>query len=121
MSDAKETNKKSPIELFREALHSTKAMEATVLEGLKSTNAKVRSLAIKMAFRTQEHAFIKKNVLGLAKDKSKKVLRTLSNKITRDDLRKKVKSLLVPKNKRVVTKPQAEEAVAAPPAEAKQA
>lgn len=58
----------------------------------------MRSLASKVAFKTQEYDFIKKNVLPLTNtDKSKKVLRTISGKITRKDLIKKVASLAAKK------------------------
>lgn len=94
----KEKTKKSPILIFRENLGDREKLKATITEGLKSSNAKVRALAAKLAFRTQEYAFVKQNVLPLLKsEKSKKVLRTLAGKIYRKDLHEKVKKLILPK------------------------
>ena len=97
MADEKKTVtdvKKAPIHVFREKLRKHDALKETITEGLKSTNARVRSLATKMAFKIGDHDLIKKNVLPLINsDKSKKVLRTLSSKITRKPLIKKVQSL----------------------------
>src|SRR5438874_2964854 len=96
MADEKndKKTKKSAVDLFREKIMKKEEVQATILEGIKSTNARVRALAIKLAFKTQEHPFVKKNVLPLiAGDKSKKVLRTLAEKVTRKELKKKLKSL----------------------------
>src|SRR5206468_1335967 len=110
----KVSDKKTPLMLFREKLINHSQLKENLLEGLKSTNAKVRSLASKVAFKTHEHDFVKKNVLPLINsEKSKKVLRTISGKITRKDLVKKVASLLAKKEV-----PQAKPAEAATPAAA---
>ena len=98
MSDEKKAKGPAPIVVFREKVREQKKSAQVILEGLKSTNAKVRSLAIKLAYATQAHDFIKKNVLPLIEaDKSKKVLRTLARNVTRRELMKKVKKMRVPK------------------------
>jgi len=92
--DNKKDEKAKPtiVDEFRKKLRNREQIIATVTEGLKSTNGRIRSLAVKAAFKLSDHSFIKQNVLPLIKsDKSKKVLRTLSDKITRRDLYKKVK------------------------------
>jgi hypothetical protein len=98
MAEKTET-KKSPLQTFKEKLADKKQVKENILEGIKSTNAKVRSLATKIAFKTQEHDFIKKNVLPLIdSDKSKKVLRTIGEKIHREKLAEKLITLI---NKKV--------------------
>ena len=93
-----EKAKKTASDLFREKLQNHAQLKETIIEGVKSASGRIRSLAIKAAYKSQEHAFIKQYVLPLLNsDKSKKVLRTLSKKVTRKDLVKKVKSMLKPK------------------------
>ena len=93
-----ENAKPTIVDEFRKKLRDRDQIKATVTEGLKSTNSRIRSLAVKAAFKLRDHSFIKQNVLALIKsDKSKKVLRTLSDKITRRDLYKKVKASKVMK------------------------
>ncbi len=114
MADEKKeaVTKKAPIHAFREKLRHPDQVKESILEGLKSTNARVRSLAAKMAFKLKDKELIKKNVMPLINsDKSKKVLRTLSEKVTRKPLIKKVQSLLA-KKKASAEKPAAEPAVA---------
>lgn len=83
---------------FRKKLKNREQFKATITEGLKSANSRVRSLAIKAAFKLKDHSFVKQNVLPLiTSDKSKKVLRAISQKITRRDLYKKVKASRVMK------------------------
>jgi hypothetical protein len=90
--------KKTLSSLFREKLQNREQLKETVLEGLKSTNARVRAIAIKAAFKLKDHELIKKHVLPLINsDKSKKVLRTVSEKITRKDLAAKLKAMLAQK------------------------
>ncbi len=90
--------KKSPIDEFRAKLRATTNLGDTVVEGLKHTNAKVRSLAIKVATRSQDYPFVKKHVLPLIKsEKSKHVLRTLADKTYRKELADRVKKLVVQK------------------------
>lgn len=89
------SEKESPLDAFRKKLGDKENLKNAIMEGLKSTNAKVRSLAVKAAFRLKDHALVKNNVLPLIKsDKSKKVLRTVSEKITRKDLAAKVKKMV---------------------------
>ncbi len=96
--EKKEKTKKTPVDLFREKLQDRAQLKETVLEGIKSASGRIRSLSIKAAYKTQEHAFIKQYVLPLINsDKSKKVLRTISKKVTRTELAKKVKSMMKPK------------------------
>jgi hypothetical protein len=93
--EKKEPAKKTAADLFREKLSNKEQVKETILEGLKSTNSRVRALAVKTAFKLQDHPFVKQHVLPLINsDKSKKVLRTLSEKVTRKELAKKVKDLL---------------------------
>lgn len=118
MADEKEAKvKTTALSEFRKRLQNKDELKAAVIEGLKSTNAKVRALAAKMAFKLKDHGFIKQNILGLIKsEKSKKVLRSISQKITRRELYKKVKASQVMK-KAAATKPADEaapEAGAAP-------
>jgi len=113
MADA-ETKEAKPsvIMEFRKKLRNHKELKATVTEGLKATQAKVRALAVKAAFKLKDHSFVKQNVLPLIKtDKSKKVLRAISDKITRRELYKKVKAM------RVVKKLAPKKETAAAPAE----
>ena len=96
--EKKEATKPSPSREFKKQLLNSKDLQKTILEGLKSTSGRIRSLAVKTAFKSQEHPFIKQNVIPLIKlEKSKKVLRTLSEKMTRKELAKKVESLLAAK------------------------
>ena len=100
MADEKKVVKPRAVDAFRAKLRNKEQAQATVLEGLASTNSKVRSLASKMAFKLKDHEFIKKNVMPLvSSDKSKKVLRSISDKITRKSLLKKVQGLLAKKAK----------------------
>lgn len=112
MADKKEETK-SALQTFKETLHTKKNVADIILEGIKSKDARVRSLAAKVAFKTQKYDFIKKNVLPLMNsDKSKKVLRTIGNKITRKDLNTKLEGLIKKKvagGKKAAAKP-AEEA-----------
>jgi len=83
---------------FRKTLRNPGQLKAAVTEGLKSKNALIRALAVKAAFKLKDHNFIKQNVLGLIKsEKSKKVLRAISGKITRRELYKKVRASRVAK------------------------
>ncbi|MDZ4677432.1 MAG: hypothetical protein SGI74_07965 [Oligoflexia bacterium] len=110
-----ETAKKSATDFFREKLSNKEQIKETVLEGLKSTNSRVRALAVKTAFKLQDHPFVKKNVMPLIQsDKSKKVLRTLSQKVTRKDLVKKMDDLIAAAKKAAAAK---KEAADAPPAD----
>jgi len=98
MAEEKAETKPSLVMEFRKKLQNREQLKATVLEGLKSTDARVRSLAVKAAFKLKDHSLIKANVLSLINgDKSKKVLRAISAKITRRDLYKKVKASRVMK------------------------
>ena len=95
--EKKEPKKKTAVDLFREQLRNKDQMKATVLDGLKSTNARVRSLAIKAAFKLKDHEIVKKNVMPLINnDKSKKVLRAMADKMTRKNLSKKLASWVAP-------------------------
>ena len=80
------SEKESPLDAFRKKLGDKENLKNAIMEGLKSTNAKVRSLAVKAAFRLKDHL--------IKSDKSKKVLRTVSEKITRKDLAAKVKKMV---------------------------
>jgi hypothetical protein len=113
MADEKEAKVKvNALSEFRKRLQNKNELKAAVTDGLKSTNSKVRALAAKMAFKLKDHAFVKQNVLGLIKgDKSKKVLRSISGKITRRDLYKKVRASRV--MKKAGTAKTAEETAAA--------
>src|SRR4051812_15843796 len=92
------TAKKSALSTFRESMAAKGDLTAKLTEGLKSTNAKVRALAAKSALRSQENSFIKKSVLPLiATDKSKKVLRVISKRITRKPLLAKLEALATKK------------------------
>jgi hypothetical protein len=83
---------------FKKLLRNKDTLVASVTQGLQSKNAKVRSLAIKAAFKLKDQAFLKKNILPLiSSEKSKKVLRTLSDKITRRELVKKVRAIHIAK------------------------
>jgi hypothetical protein len=114
--EKQEKTKKSSIELFRAKLRTTSNVQETVLEGLKHASGRVRSLALKVAVRTQDQAFVKKNLLPLIEsEKSKKVLRALQGKITRKSLDKKVEAL---KKAKAATAKKADEAA---PAEQKPA
>lgn len=100
MSDEKKADKKKDnvLDLFRAKLKDPKQVKAAIAEGIKHTNGKVRSLAIKWAVRTEEHEFVKKNILPLINsDKSKKVLRTISDKIYRKELAAKLKTMIAKK------------------------
>jgi hypothetical protein len=98
MADQKEAAKPTPSDEFRKSLKNKDAFKATITEGLKHKSGKIRSLAVKAAFKLKDHGFIKQNILSLIKsDKSKKVLRAISGKITRRDLVKKVKAARVKK------------------------
>jgi hypothetical protein len=90
--------KPSLVSTFRLKIQTPSESKEAILEGLKSTNAKIRAAAIKFAFKLKDHEIIKKNVLPLlAAEKSKKVLRAVAGKITRKDLDAKVHSLLAKK------------------------
>ncbi len=94
----KEDKKPTIVDEFRKKLRNKEEIKATVTEGLKHANGRIRSLAIKAAFKLRDNAFIKQNVLPLINsDKSKKVLRTLSDKVTRRELYKKVRASRVMK------------------------
>jgi hypothetical protein len=113
MADEKETKVKvNALSEFRKRLRNKDDFKTALTDGLKSTNAKVRALAAKTAFKLKDHGFVKQNVLGLIKgDKSKKVLRSISGKITRRELYKKVRASRV--MKKVGSKPTEEAAPAA--------
>ncbi len=97
MSEKKET-KKSALEEFKTKILDKEKLKQHLADGIKSTNAKVRSLATKIGLKTQEHEFVKTHIMPLLKaDKSKKVLRTISKQITRKDLIKKLEDLLAKK------------------------
>jgi len=118
MADEKKVEtKKTAIHTFREKLKNHDQLKETILEGLKSTNSRVRSLASKIAFKLRDKEIIKKNVMPLIhSDKSKKVLRTISSKVTRKALAKRVLSMLA-KKKTTGEKPaEAPAAAAAAPA-----
>jgi hypothetical protein len=114
--DNKKTEKAPTIvDEFRKKLRNKEQIKATVTEGLKHANGRIRSLAIKAAFKLRDHAFVKQHVLPLiTSDKSKKVLRTLSDKVTRKELYKKVKASRV--MKKFGTKKEAGADAAAPAA-----
>jgi len=113
---ADEKPKASPLEAFRKRLADRGELVSTIQEGLKSTNAKVRALAIKWAHKTQEHDFVKKHVMSLLKDeKTKRVYRTISKKINRSTIKKKLEEL----TKASPKKEAKAEAASAPAAEQK--
>ncbi len=90
--------KSTIVDDFRKKLRNREELKATVAEGLKSANSRIRSLAVKAAFKLGDHSFIKQNVLNLINsEKSKKVLRALSDRITRRELYKKVRASKVVK------------------------
>jgi hypothetical protein len=100
---------------FRKKLMNKDALKETILDGLKNKSAKVRSLAVKTAFRLKDHDLVKKNILPLIKsDKSKKVLRTVADKITRKELTEKVRKLMA--QKKAAPKAKEEAPAAAAPA-----
>ena len=113
MADEKKIEiKKTALTLFREKLRNREELKQTILDGLKSSNSKIRSLATKAAFKLGEYDIIKKNVLPLINsDKSKKVLRSVAERLTRKDLATKMKTLLAKKKaheKHVEAKPAGE-------------
>lgn len=98
MAEKDEAQKKTPVTVFREKLSDPQQIKQNISDGIKSTNAAVRALAAKAALKSQDYAFIKQHVLPLIKsEKSKKVLRTISRRMTRKDLAQKVKSMMVKK------------------------
>lgn len=116
---SKET-KPAPLAAFKQGLAAKQTSLTNALaDGIKNTNAKVRSLAIKIAVRTQDAAFIKKNITNIIPtEKSKKVLRTIAKTITRKPLIKKLAELQVKKAPEAKAEKKAE---AAAPAEAPKA
>ena len=110
MADEKKDKKPTPLDLFKKKLGNREKLKAELLEGLKSTNSKVRSLAAKLAIRSQEHAFVKEDILPLIQsDKSKKVLRTIGEKINRQDLVEKLEKLIAKTKTEKTEKPAANE------------
>ncbi len=94
--------KKTALSTFRKSMVAKGDMSSKLTEGLKSTNAKVRAQAAKNALRSQDNAFIKKSVLPLiAVDKSKKVLRVISKRITRKSLIEKIAAMTAVAGKKV--------------------
>ena len=74
-----ENAKPTIVDEFRKKLRNREQIKATVTEGLKSTNSRIRSLSVKAGFKLRDHGFIKQNVLALIKsDKSKKVAKKTS-------------------------------------------
>jgi hypothetical protein len=115
-AEEKKETKKTAVDLFRAQLRNKDQMKATILEGLKSTNARVRSLAIKAAFKLKDNEIVKKNVMPLINnDKSKKVLRSMADKMNRKTLTKKLASWVAPQPKKKAEG----EAAAAPAGETK--
>lgn len=111
--DATKETKKSPLLTFKHSLIGQSNATSILTEGIKNTNAKVRSLAIKIAFRSQDAAFIKKNITPLIQsEKTKRVLRTIASKMTRKTLSKKLADLkaAAPKAKKEETTTEAPKA-----------
>ena len=109
MAEAKETKevKPSPLSNFRAKLSNKEALSATLQEGLVSTNAKVRAMASKVAYKTQNHEFVKKHVLPLMKkEKTKRVIQVISEQVTRKELFKKLSDFA--KNKAAAIKSKAD-------------
>lgn len=94
MADKKEETKKSPLATFREKLADKAALQANIEEGLKHTNAKVRAFAAKLAVKTQDSKFVKKNVMPLVKsEKTKRVLGRIQKKFDRSDIKKRIEEI----------------------------
>jgi hypothetical protein len=94
---AEKKEKSNPVAEFRAKI-AGKSDLATLSEGIKSTNAKVRALSAKLIIRLGDKSAIKTLVMPLAKtDKTKKVLRAIDKKVKRKELRTKVEGMLVKK------------------------
>lgn len=95
MADEKKEAKPTPLSIFRAKVREAGINESTLVEGLKSTNAKVRAYATKLAVRSQEFPFVKKNIMPLIKtEKTKRVLASLSKHVTREELTKRVSDIV---------------------------
>lgn len=98
MAEKKEEGKESAAQTFRKELKVAEKAVENITNGLKSASGRVRALAVKHAFKTQKHDFIKKHILPLMEtEKSKKVLRTIGEKLTRKSLNEKLKTMTVKK------------------------
>ena len=112
--NAEKEVKVSPLQQFREKLKNREQLKAALQEGLGSTNAKVRALAARLAYKTQEQDFIKKHVMPLlTSEKTKRVYRSFAKRINRKSIEEKLKQFAK------VAPAKKEKKVETPPAEVK--